>query len=137
MLRSFSKRRGAASGVAVGFLISFGIAAAAYFLCAFVAALIADSTDDPTGYVGTAALCSLVLSGFIGGAVNSRLRGASGFGVAMLAALSVALVTIAVALVSCGGVSPSGLMNAVSYMGGGVVGAFLGKPRERRRRRRR
>ena len=138
MLRSFSKRRGSAkAGMPIAFLASVAIAAGAYILCAFIATLIADATEDPTGCIGIAALCSLIVSGVLGGAVNSRLRGASGFVVALLAALCTALAMMIASLVITGGVSPAGLMNAVSYMGGSAVGAFIGKPRAKRRRARR
>ena len=94
-------------------------------------------TEDPTGAVGVCALVSLIVSGALAGAVSARIRGEGGFGFALLVALLVALLSMVVSLVSSGGVSLGGLMNAVTYMGGGAVGAFLGSRRGDKRRYRR
>ena len=137
MQRRFQDRRRASLTVGRAFPIAVLIAAAVYVLTALVAALIVSTWENPTGGIGICSLISLPISGGIGGFINARMREDGGFGFSLLAALTVALITMSISLIAIGTVRGGGVMNCLTYVGGALAGAFLGSRRTRKRVRRR
>ena len=133
---SYMHARRGSVGVFGKFGIAVGLSVGIYLVAAAISAIAAYAMSDPSGAVGMLALCSLIVSGTVGGIVSARVGGERGLGLSLLASLAVTLLSMILSLIFSGGVTLGGFMNALTYMGGGAVGGFVGRRRAPRRRRR-
>ena len=130
------KNKKIADNALKAFLISVGISALALLATAFIMALVAYSTDDPTKNVALTALVTLILSALVSGVVISRIVGDGGTKLAALSSLALILILLLVGLiVKRGGVSSAAFMNYACFVGVSAIAAYLGRKREKRRRR--
>ena len=119
------------------FLISMGIAAASLVICAFVMALIAYSGEDPTKKVATFSLLTLIISAAVSGIIISRMKGDGGVKLAGFGSLALMILLLVIALITeKGSVPPSAFMNYGCFVGISLLAAYLGRKREKRRKRR-
>lgn len=132
---SYMHARRGSVGVFGKFGIAVGLSVGIYLVAAAISAIAAYAMSDPSGAVGMLALCSLILSGVVGGIISARVGG-EGIGFSLLASLSVALASMILSLIFSGSVTLGGFMNALTYMGGGAVGGFIGTRRVGKRKRR-
>ncbi len=131
------KRNKIADNTLYLFLISLGIAVLSLVLCALVMALIAYSSENPTKSVPLFSLVALIASAAVSGITVSRIKGEGGVKFTALVSLALMLLLLLIAIISGkGSVPPSAFMNYACYMGVAVISAFLGRKREKRRKRR-
>ena len=118
------------------FLLSLGISAGMLLICALIMAAIAYSGDDPTKNLGLFSLVTLILSAALSGAVISRLRGDGGIKFAGLCSIATVLLMLIIALITeRGNIPGSAFMNYGCYVAISLLSAYLGRKREKRRRR--
>ncbi len=105
-------------------------------IISFIGAVIANSLSDPTAYIGTAALVSLILAAVISGAVTVRMTGGN-VKVPLLAALFVTLIMMIIGLIINRGALPGGAaMNYICYFGIFALSSLLLKKRNGRKHKR-
>ena len=123
---------------AVKFLICFGFSLAMILICSLIMALVANSSEDPTGKIGICSLVSMTISAIAGGIFSSRMRGDGGVLYALLVSLAIVLVMLLIAVITCSGkVSGSAFMNYGCYLGIFTISAILGKRHTNRHGRKR
>ena len=119
---------------AVEFLICFGFSLAMILICSLIMALVANSSEDPTGKIGIYSLVSMTVSAIAGGIFSSRMRGDGGVLYALLVSLAIVLVMLLIAVITCSGkVSGSAFMNYGCFLATSTLAAIFGKKRNVRR----
>lgn len=114
-------------------LISFGV----MLIVAVIGGAIAYLTDDPTAYIPPIALAAILLSAVINGACSSRIKGDGGVGFSVLVALALMLLLLLINVIINGGkVGGGAFMNYGCYLATAALAAYLGRVRQRKRRRR-
>ena len=119
--------------------LGFGLIASvtAFFTMALIGALICGSFPDPTAKLGAVAFAVLMLSGAISGFSTSRFKGSGGILPAFLSSLIFATVCLLIGLIMTSGKLPMVVcVNLLLYMAVSLFFAFLGRPREKKHKRR-
>ncbi len=120
--------------VAASLIYEVLLSGALLILLAFIAAIILSAMQDPTANVKLISLATLLICAAISGFFISRHNRST------LSSIAVSLIFVAIMLaisiiVKKGNVSGALFMNYICYMLVAAFSAFLGKKRERRRRR--
>ena len=111
-------------------LMGAGFALLTVIATAFILAVIAYFTSNPTAMTGAFSLLALILAGAISGFVTSKVNGDGGALVGILSALICAAVILAVGLVWRGGLLPFGaVLNVAVFTVVSVGASLLGKKR--------
>ena len=130
-------RKNTNSSVAKRLAAAIVIDAAIFLAVSLIATAIAYLGDDPTGKLGIFALATLLVSGILGGFTVSGMK--SRFG-SSIGASSIGICTalyLAAALILSGKLGLQHLLNAVCYLGSGLLCSYLGRKRGKARPRRR
>ena len=123
-------------GVLQSYLIALGISTLSLIICTLAAAIILYSSKDPTGSIGIASLITLICSAAVSGIVISRFKGEGGVKFAGLSSLALIFILLIIGVILGSSVSFLGaFMNYACYLGTSLFAAYLGKKREKRRRR--
>jgi len=118
-----------------GLLYSSIILTIIFFLVTVALTAILYRSEDPTAKAPVYSFVSLLTSGVVGGFVSSRIYG---FKTALLGAVLVALLMLLLGIIiSSGGIGIGAFMNYFCYIATSLVGAYLGRPREKKRKRHR
>ncbi len=128
----FKMREKSGNGIG-GLLISSLIALFSVAVFSFAFALITASAENPSERMGLYSLAALIASGIFSGVLTCRLYGTCR---AMLSALLTVLVMMLIGIIiSSGKLSGAAFMNYASFIGTFTVGAYLGRPRDKRHKR--
>ncbi len=129
-------RRASGVGKPGSFLICLGVSGGTILLLSMVGAAIAAALDDPTGNLGLISLAVMLISAAVSGVFSTRMKGEGGLPFSALVALTVVLIMLLINVIVCAGkVSLGAFMNYLCYLGVAVMAAFLGKKRDKHRRR--
>ncbi len=123
------KERGQLSSLLSGIIAAI----AAFLIISLIMTAIAYSGSDPTKKIGIYSLISLALTGFVSGAVTSKLKGSGGILCALISGILITLIILTVRLI-IGSLSGSFALSSLSYLGACMLGAYLLRPRARRHR---
>ena len=93
--RSMNGSRGGAYAIFYGALLTV----AAILTLSLFFSIVAYKSGNPTARLGLFSLITLTVSGFIGGAVTSRIKGAGGIGYALALAAGFALLLLSTRLI--------------------------------------
>ena len=115
------------------------LGALAAILCflavSFIFALISSFTENPTSLTGIFSLLSLLTSGAIFGLTASRIIGNGAQRLISISlGISVAVMLLVGVILKGGAIAPSALLNYLAYLGVGVIFAFLGKRRNKKKK---
>ena len=124
---------GTVGSFSFGVLISFG----ALILFALIASIFLSGAKSPTKNLGAVSLAVFIAGAFLSGFVNSKRDKDNGVLFSVITSVAAALILLIVSLISSGGrVGGMHFMNCVCYMLMASFGAFVGKKRKRRHKRR-
>ena len=116
-----------------GFGLSCMISLAVPIIVAFIMSVYASTRENSTSVIAPYALISIVVSGVICGFINGRRCGMKR---TLLASFMAILLMLAFGIiVSASAPKPGAFMNYACFMLTSLTGAYLGKKREKNRRR--
>ena len=118
-------------------LISVGVAISAIILWAMIMAIIAYFGKNPSETVGVFSLIALILSAFTTGLIITRLSCDDGIKFTLLASLALILILLLITVIAeKGNVPASAFLNYGCFIGISVFSAFIGRKKDKKRRRR-
>ena len=105
-------------------------------VCALIGSAILIMLEDPTGNIGISALVIFLISGAICGFSISKSKGEGGILTSVLSSGIAMLILILISLIALGGKAPGRVfMNALCYILVSTLFAYLGRKREKKKRR--
>jgi len=117
-------------------VLGISLSALVLIIVSLLFSAVLSMTENPIGSIGLSSLAALLISGVLSGIIISRRMGEGGFPSSVVTSLIFTLIMLAAALIASGGKLSGGmLMNSGCYLGVAAVAAFLGRKRDRRRRR--
>ena len=116
-------------------LFAIAIAIGIFFAMLLLASGGALASKNPLSVGTVYSLGALVLSGFVGGFLLTKLGRIFGAHHALIAISAGTLIYLAASLICSGGLGGVHLLNALCYLGAGIVGMLLGKRTKAKRKR--
>ena len=135
---SKARTRGASAQRSGARALIFGIifTVAVFFAMAFIGAIILSRTENPTAHVGICSMAVLFITAATAGLAISKYKGEGGVLVAVLSSLFFTIVVLMIGLIGGDGKLPLvNVINLGAFMLISVIGALIGRKRERKRRR--
>ena len=133
----YKLKRFSSNNTAITFLICLGISLFSVVLLSCIFALIANTSTDPTGNLGIFSLCTLLVSGAIGGFICAKIKKEKAMTFVALTALAVVLIMLIICIIISGKISGGAFMNYACYMGIASFSGFLGSREKKHKRHRR
>ena len=131
------KRKRKELSLTVLMLLGAGFALISIVMIAFVLAVIAYFTKDPTSLTGVFSLVALLLAGGVSGFITSKANGEGGALVGILSSVISASLVLAIGLICKSGKLTLGVfLNVIAFICISALFSILGKKRAKRKHRR-
>lgn len=128
---NFKGRKAKLEGIPL-LLLLIALGVLLLLICSLVSSAIILSLNDPGSYIGVGALCAIIFSGGICGAITSLCTDGN-IRYSLIVSGTIALILLVVPLFA-GGKVAAGLMNSLCYFGLSVAAAPIFKKKKRKRR---
>ncbi len=131
MKKHFSGKRGH-TGIG-GIFFGIFVSAISVLILTLILSIFAYRSQDPTSKTGIFSIIALVFSGAVCGFAVSRFMREGGTLCTLIASFIFTGIILLTKIIG-GSLSPAFILNALCYMGAGVLTSYISRPKQKRRR---